>query len=122
MPSEVSLAGQLMRQLHRYRAQSISSSSTARFFVTAIEEAVAVPSQRCQKMAAAAYCIDTFILFKLDELGTRAEISDETDLRKVRLTAAEQRWLNNVFPEVVRQVAMVEARLPVHILSYASVT
>lgn len=122
MPSEVNLAGQLMRQLHRYRAQSISSSSTARFFVTAIKKAVAVPSQRCRKLAAAAYCIDTFILFKLDELGTRAEISDETDLRKVRLTAAEQRWLNNVFPEIVRQVAMVEAKLPVHVLSYASVT
>lgn len=73
-------------------------------------------------MAAAAYCIDTFILFKLDELGTRPELGDETDLKKVRLTAAEERWLNNVFPEVVRQVAMVEARLPVHVLSYGSVT
>ena len=122
MPSKMSLAEQLMRQLHLYRAQSISSGTTARFFVTAIEEAVAAPKRKCREMAAATYCIDTFILSKLDELSTRAELSNGTDLSKAHLTAAEQRWLNNVFPEVVRQIAMVESRFSVRVLSYALVT
>lgn len=117
MPCEVSLAGQLMRQLLRYRAKSVSGRLTAHFYVTAIEGTV---PHRCRETAATAYCIDTDILFRLEEISMRAELNGEMNSRKVPLNAVEQRWISNVFPDVVRQVAMVESGLPVTLLSYES--
>lgn len=116
--SDSGLALRLMQSLQRYRARSLSSVATARFFVTAIKESAKV--RECEyRLAAAAYRIDPFILEKLEELGKRVEHEDKLGLCQIHLTDAERRWLSNVFPEVVRQVAKVESRHDVSVLTYA---
>ena len=69
--------------------------------------------------AAEAYRIDPLILYKLDDLGMRVECHQVEGPSQVPLTAVEQHWLNNVFPELVRQIARVESGIAVDVYPYA---
>jgi hypothetical protein len=113
-----SLAWQLMHLLQRHRARSLSSRSTAFFFVRAIENAVDAQGLVSLQTAATAFCIDLLVLDKLAELGLRFEPHQEAEQNQLPLTSVEQRWLNNVFPELVRQIARVESGIAVSDFSY----
>lgn len=96
-----------MDELQRYRALAQPAELVARSFVRAIEAAVVAPPADRRRVAAARFRIDAALLDRLAAQVDSPRALDEAELR----------WMRNVLPELVRQVARVDAGIDTGMLA-----
>jgi len=101
-----SLAGQLMAELQRLRAGSGTPALAARRFAQAIDASVNAPGAARRPAAASRYRIGPCVFAALDGAAACP-------------CAPAARQLKAVLPEIVRQVARVEAGMTVATLTLA---
>lgn len=107
-----SLAEQLMHELQRHRSGERGIADAARSFIQAIEHAVDAPKGDRRKIAASVFRLDVLLLDRLDEFQQQ---SGQRDVSPAIGQAASVRAL---LPELVRQIARIEAGQCVAVLSF----
>jgi gamma-glutamylcyclotransferase (GGCT)/AIG2-like uncharacterized protein YtfP len=109
----------LMHELQRYRSGKVGIAEAAHSFVQAIEDTVDVPKGERRRVAALVYRLDLQILDKLD--GLRQHSERRTDpLNADGDSSIAQRTVQKILPEVIRQIARIEAGYTVAVL-YANI-
>lgn len=103
-PRRMPLAEQLMTELQRYRARGGTLALLVQRFLLAIEDRADAADGARRHAAAIAYRIDLALLDALHGLSTGI------------LPPAELPHIQAALPDIVRQVARIEAGLPVAML------
>jgi hypothetical protein len=105
----------LMHELQRYRSGKVGIAEAAHSFVQAIEDTVDVPKGERRRTAASVYRLDLQLLDKLDSLRRHSE--HRTDpLNAEADSSIAQRTVQKILPEVIRQIARIEAGYTVPVL------
>jgi hypothetical protein len=115
--SSTALAIRLMHELHRYRSDQLGVAAVSYFFVQAIEDAVGGPKKQRRKIAALVFRIDLFLLEALDDLVHQADLLNLPAAEQIQNSSAVKRFLQSLLPEIVRQIAKIEAGQEVNVLS-----
>lgn len=106
-----------MHELHRYRSGQLGVAAVSHFFVQAIEDAVGGPKRQRKKIAALVFRIDLSLLDALDNLAQQAEFLNTSAAEQIQNSIAVRRFLQSLLPEIVRQIAKIEAGQEVNVLS-----
>lgn len=115
--SSTDLAIRLMHELHRYRSDQLDIAAVTHFFVQAIEDAVDGPRKERRKIAALVCRIDLSLLDALSDLGQQINLRNASAAEQTQYSSAMKRFLNALLPEIVRQIARIEAGQEVNVLS-----
>jgi hypothetical protein len=108
-----------MHELHRYRANQLDIAAVTHFFVQEIEDAVDGPENERREIAALRFRIDLSLLDALSNLGQQACMRNASPAERIDIPPAEKRFLHGVLPEIVRQIAKIEAGQEAALLSEA---